>query len=395
MLGATDPALARASHRDSAPGPPSPPGRAWLLLDADDGKRLASSDATGSFPMASTTKLMTAFLALKHLSLRGEVVAPPYHPMPGESLMGLRPGERVSVHDLIYGLLLPSGNDAALALADAVADSTPAFVARMNGEARRLGLRDTSYANPIGLDEPGNYSSARDLATLALRLRREPLFRRIVNTRSATLAGAHPHHVVNHNDLVLDVPWVNGVKTGYTLGARYVLVASARRKGVELVSVLMGAPSIATRDGGSLELLRYGFSLYRRTTAVHKGQRLGRVRVPNGETPARLVAAKPAAVTARKDEAVDVSLDAPSRARAPIRRGERLGTATVKVDGTRAARVPAVAARHVPIAEIEESLVARADRHLPGPRGVVWALAAIAIAAVLGGLWAVARRGTG
>jgi D-alanyl-D-alanine carboxypeptidase (penicillin-binding protein 5/6) len=396
VLGLVAPAPgADASDRSSGPKPPSPAGRAWLLVDADDGERLASSDASGSFPMASTTKLMTAYLAMRRLSLHDTVVAPAYHPMLGESLMGLRPGEHVTVHDLLYGLLLPSGNDAAATLADAIAGSTPAFVTEMNREARRLGLEDTSYANPIGLDESGNYSSAKDLVTLTLRLRREPLFRRIVNTPSANLAGANPPHVVNHNDLVREVPWVNGVKTGYTLGARYVLVASARRKGVELVSVLMGAPSIAARDEGSLSLLRYGFSLYHRMTAIHGRQRLGRVRVPNGEAPVPLVPARAVDVTARRDQAVDVRLDSPPMTRAPVRRGERLGFATVTVDGARAGRVPALAAHRVRVEEADRSVVARLDGRLPGPRWVVWAAGAVVLLMVsVAAVTAITSRGS-
>ena len=217
-----------------------------------------------SSAIASTTKLMTAYLALHELPLQERLVAPPYHPLPGESLLGLEADERISVRDLLYGLLLPSGNDAAVALADGVAGSVPAFVEEMNRAASRLGLRDTSYANPIGLDEPGNYSSPRDLAKLTMRLRRQRLFRRIVDTARTTLqTGAHPRTIVNHNELVLKVPWIDGVKTGYTLDAGYVLIGSGTRKGVTLLSVVLGAPSVAARDQDTLSLLRYGFSLYR------------------------------------------------------------------------------------------------------------------------------------
>src|SRR5204863_9811394 len=168
---------------------------------------------------------------LRRLPLSKTIVAPAYHAMPGESLMGLRAGEQVTVHDLLYGLLLPSGNDAAVALADGVAGSTGAFVGEINRAASRLDLDDMRYANPIGLDEPGNYSSPRDLAKLTLRLRRDRVFRRIVDTPRMTLAGAHPPTVVNRNDLVAKVPWINGVKTGYTAGAGNVLVASGSMTG--------------------------------------------------------------------------------------------------------------------------------------------------------------------
>jgi serine-type D-Ala-D-Ala carboxypeptidase (penicillin-binding protein 5/6) len=219
-------ALGPASAAASKPQPPSIPAKAWLLIDADDHVRLAAHDPDESRAMASTTKLMTAYLALRELPLSKKITAPPYHPIPGESLLGLEPGEQLTVRDLLYGLLLPSGNDAAVTLADGVAGSTQEFVERMNRAARRLGLNETSYANPIGLDAPGNYSSPRDLANLALTLRRNALFRRIVNTPQITLhSGEHPRTIENHNDLVISHPWINGVKTGYTADAGNVLVA--------------------------------------------------------------------------------------------------------------------------------------------------------------------------
>lgn len=327
--------------------PPSPPARAWILVDPRDGAVLAAHEPGRALPIASTTKLMTAYLALHDLPLRATIVAPPYHPIPGESLMGLRAGERVSVRSLLYGLLLPSGNDAAVTLAEGDSGSVSAFVTRMNETARRLGLEDTHYANPVGLDQPGNYSSARDLAHLTSRLRRDPLFRRIVDTPHAEVSGAHPERVTNHNDLVHTTPWVNGVKTGYTADAGYVLVGSGTRKGVTLVSVLLGAPSIEGRDDGTLDLLRYGFSLYRREWAVRRGERLGTAPVEGVEAGVPLVAARPVRIVARRDQRVGTELRPPRSVAAPVRRGRRLGLAKVTVDGKPVASVPLVAARHV------------------------------------------------
>ena len=247
-LAAGEPSPAAAG---AAPAPPQVPATGWTLVDAGDRDRLAAAEPDESRSMASTTKLMTAYLALRELPLDERLVAPPYDPLPGESLLGLAPGERISVRDLLYGLLMASGNDAAVTLAEGVSGSVPAFVEEMNDAARRLGLSETSYANPIGLDEPGNYSSPHDLVELTLKLRRSRVFRRIVDTARATLrTGAHPRTVVNRNHLVGTVPWVNGVKTGYTPQAGDVLVASGTRKGITLVSVVMGAPTEAARDDG-------------------------------------------------------------------------------------------------------------------------------------------------
>ncbi len=126
---------------------------------------------------------MTAYLALRDLRPRERLTAPPYQPEPGEALLGLHPGERDTVHDLLYGMLLPSGGDAAVTLADGDAGSIPAFVAKMNRAAAALGLTDTHYSTPVGVDTPGNYSTPRDLAHLARVLLRNPRFARIVTRR--------------------------------------------------------------------------------------------------------------------------------------------------------------------------------------------------------------------
>ena len=378
-------ALVPAGHAGASTGPKPPdiPARAWLLLDAGDRTRLSAHDPNSSQAMASTTKLMTAYLALHRLPLDKLVTAPPYSPIPGESLLGLQAGERMTVRDLLYGLLLPSGNDAAVTLADGVSGSTEAFVGEMNRAARRLGLDETSYANPIGLDQPGNYSSPRDLADLALTLRNDKLFRRIVDTPQITLeTGDQPRTIENRNDLVLSHPWINGVKTGYTPEAGNVLVASGTQKGVTLLSVVMGAPSIAVRDSDTLALLDYGFSLYRREDAVRSGEKLGSAAVPNADARVSLVARGGIQATVRRGQTVDVALKAPSAIEAPIRRGERLGIATATLAGEPVGRVPVVAKRAVRPTS-STSPVARVDDGLPGPRIVVWLLVVALVAVVI------------
>ena len=395
VVGLALPSLspATAGAAEGAPAPPQVPATAWILVDAGDGTRLASAQPTSSLPIASTTKLMTAYLALRDLPLQRRLVAPPYHPIPGESLLGLEAGERISVRDLLYGLLLPSGNDAAVTLADGVAGSVPAFVAEMNRAAGRLGLRDTHYSNPIGLDQPGNYSSPRDLAKLALDLRRDRLFRRIVDTPQKTLrTGNSPRTVVNRNDLVGRVPWVNGVKTGYTPDAGNVLVGSGTRKGVTLLSVVMGAATETARDDDTLALLRYGFSLYRRETPVQKGERLAGPAVRGRDDSLPLVAARSVQVTARRGQSVRVRVDAPRDVLGPIPRGRRLGAAVVTVDGEVAGRAPLLSKRAA-LAPASPSLVSRVDDAVPGPRAVAWiAAGGAAVAIVIGIVLALAHR---
>jgi D-alanyl-D-alanine carboxypeptidase (penicillin-binding protein 5/6) len=364
-------------------------------MDTGDGARLSAHAPSSSLAIASATKLMTAYLALRRLPVNSEVAAAPYSPIAGESLLGLEPGERMSVRDLLYGLLMASGNDAAVTLADGVSGSTEAFVAQMNRAARRLGLRDTSYENPIGLDAPGNYSSARDLADLTLTLRRDELFRRIVDTPQITLeSGNQPRTIMNRNDLLSGHPWINGVKTGYTPEAGNVLVATGTRKGVTLLSVVMGASSIASRDSSTLTLLDYGFSLYRREVAVRPGERLGSASVANADTRLVLKAKGGVRATVRSGQEIDVAVHAPSSVEAPIRRGERVGTATATLAGQPVGRVALVAARTVkPTAD--NSPVATVDDAIPGPRAVVWLIGAglVAIVVLIGTALAGRRSG--
>jgi serine-type D-Ala-D-Ala carboxypeptidase (penicillin-binding protein 5/6) len=373
---------APAAAQGPAPEPPAPAARAWLLIDAGDGEVLGASGASGSFPVASATKLMTAYVASRELELSEEVVAPAYVPAAAESLLGLTQGERIKVRDLLYGLLLASGNDAAVALAQAAAGSVGAFVRKMNSAARRLGLENSSFSNPIGLDGPGNFSSAEDLVDLTLVLRRQRIFRRIFDAPEQVLrSGAKTRTVVNRNTLVRTVPWVDGVKTGFTLGAGYVLVASASRKGASLISAVLGAPSEAVRDADTLELLDYGFSLYRAERAVRDGERLAAPELRHQDEALALLATRDLRLTVRRGQRVATTVRAPEEVEGPIERGARLGEVVVRVDGERVATVPLAAAHAAPAA----SLLERFDGAVPGPRPLAWAAAVLGLAAAFGG----------
>ena len=291
---------------------------------------------------------MTAYVALRELRLGELVRAAPYAAEYGESLLGLRSGQRISVRDLLYGLILRSGNDAAYDLARAAAGSEGRFVAQMNRYAAALGLPDTHYANPIGLDQRGNHSSAGDLVALTRRLLRIPAFAKIAASRSALLRSVHPRRRIETiNELLLMAPWVNGVKTGHTFGARYVLVGSGRRKGVELIAAVVGAETDEDRFDDTLALLEYGFSKYRKRVPVRAGQALAEpsIRYSGGELPLR--AARSVAVGVRRGQTVKVSVRAPGEVEGPIPRGARLGRAVVLVDGLRSASVPLRAGRAV------------------------------------------------
>jgi D-alanyl-D-alanine carboxypeptidase (penicillin-binding protein 5/6) len=331
-----------------AKGPPVE-ARAWALSDARSGEVLASHAAARQLPIASTTKLMTAYVALHELPLDRIVRAAPYEAEYGESLLGLRVGQRVSVRDLLYGLILRSGNDAAYDLARAAAGSEAAFVRQMNSYAAALGLADTHYANPIGLDQRGNHSSARDLATLTRRLLRIPAFARIADTRSALLRSMRPpRRIETINELLRMAPWVTGVKTGHTFGARYVLVGAGQRKGVELISVAIGAPTDEDRYSDNLELLDYGFRQYEERRPIRAGEALAdpSIRYSGDDLPLR--ATRGVTVGVRSGQRLSLAVRAPPEVEGPVHRGAALGSATVYVDGLRTARVSLRAGRAVP-----------------------------------------------
>jgi serine-type D-Ala-D-Ala carboxypeptidase (penicillin-binding protein 5/6) len=292
---------------------------------------------------------MTAYVSLKELPLGQIVEAAPYEAIYGESLLELRPGQRISVRDLLYGLILRSGNDAAYDLALAAAGSESAFVRQMNLRAAALGLSETHYANPIGLDEPGNYSSALDLTALARRLLEESAFARIAASRTALLRSLRPpRRIETLNDFLAEEPWATGVKTGHTFDAGYVLVGSGQRKGVELISAVLGAWTESARDEETERLLDYGFSLYRRHVPIRAGEVLAeaRIRYSGGELPLR--AARGVAVGLRRGQRLAVRVGAPEEVEGPLPRGSRLGRVGVLVDGRRVASVPLRAARAVP-----------------------------------------------
>ncbi len=337
-------------------GPPRLDAKAWVLVDPRDGAVLASRSPNKHLPIASTTKLMTAYLAFKNLKPGKVVTAPAYQPSAAaEITLGLSRGERVRTRDLLYGLLIPSANDAAQALAYGVSGSVPAFVVQMNQAAQQLGLNDTSYANPIGLDDPENYSSARDLVTLAGVLLRDPLFERIVDSPSATVQtedGAV--NVSTRNSLLEQIPWVDGVKTGHTLGAGYVLVGSGTQNGTRLISAVLGTSSEAARDSQTLELLDYGFALYHPVEAVGPGEQLADPGLDYRSETLPLIAKRELSLDVREGQRVDTRVDAPDEVSGAVEEGQALGKVTVTVDGEPAGSSPLVAAHTVEAATLTD-----------------------------------------
>ena len=206
-----------------------------VLMDAETGQILYEKNPDTKMRIASTTKIMTALVVLEHCGLQESVTILPEHMVEGSS-MYLKPGEMVTVESLLYGLLLCSGNDAALALADHSAGSVERFVGWMNEKARTLGMNGTSFANPNGLDAENHYSTARDMALLATYAAENPTFVRICSTMTASVGD---RNMSNHNKLLHRLDGCIGMKTGYTMAAGRTLVSCVQRSGGRLVAVTL------------------------------------------------------------------------------------------------------------------------------------------------------------
>ncbi len=230
-----------------------------ILVDAGTGAVLWARRPHARRPIASTTKIMTAIVAMSLLRPDDVVVVPKEATLVQPTKEGLRTGERVPAWKMLYALMLVSGNDDAVALADAAGGTKWHFVALMNEKARRLGLVDTHYRSPSGLVDVGNYSSAWDLAALTRYALWNPRFREIVRTRVKKVSWPLPTGgkiYVNHNKLLSWYPGADGVKTGWTTKAGHCLVASATRHGRRLIAVVLDAPD---HYGDAIKLLNYGF----------------------------------------------------------------------------------------------------------------------------------------
>ena len=249
------------SPLSSAATPPSVVGESAILIDETSGAVLYEKDPHAHLAPASVTKIMTALIALERGNPDDRVeVNIDSRTMRGSTVMGLIPGERLSLEDLLYGMMLPSGNDAALAIAEHISGSTPNFVALMNQRANELGLVDTHFVNPHGLDNPAHYSSAYDLAVLARIAMQRADFRTIVNTKYRVVKGMlATYQLGTLNPLYSRLAGVDGVKTGFTRNARQTLVGSVTRNGHRVIVVVLKSPDRASDGVG---LLNWAFDAY-------------------------------------------------------------------------------------------------------------------------------------
>ncbi len=354
--------LSPATVRAAAP-PPDIAGSSAIVIESSSGDVTYAEDADVRRPIASATKLMTALVVLESARLNRIIRASDYQPAAVESQLGLRPREKMTVADLLRALLLASANDAAVTLAEGVGGSRARFVAAMNRRARELGLKQTHFANPIGLDQPGNYSSARDLVQLSLQLRTSPFFRRTVARATATLKSGDVVRTVSNRNSLVARPQIDGIKTGHTGRAGYVLIASARdARGVRLLSAVLGAPTELDRNDDTLDLLRWGFKRYKVVSPVRRGQRFTQSAVPiryrRGAQLPVAAATTVRRVVKRGSGAFELAVeDLPDSVEGPVRRGQQLGIVSLSQAGRHIEDVPLVAAAAVPAPTLSDKAI--------------------------------------
>ena len=348
--------LSVLSQAQTLPQAPTIAAKSWLLLDYSTGQALASYNPDERVEPASLTKLMTAYVVLGALK-EGKLTPTQAVPVserawktPG-SRMFIEPKKPVTVDELLRGMIVQSGNDACIALAEAVAGSEDAFAQMMNREAQRLGLKATRFANATGLSDPQHYSTARDLGALAAALIRDypghyPLYALREYTYNRITQA-------NRNRLLWLDPAVDGVKTGHTENAGYCLVASAKRGPRRLLSVVMGAASDGMRTQESQKLLNFGFQFFDAVKLYGKDQEVSRLRVWKGaQNTVRAGFLEDFTLSLPKGmaENLKASLVSQQPLMAPVLKGQRIATLKLSLDDKPYGEYPVVALESVPVA---------------------------------------------
>lgn len=341
--------LAAISFAADNPSPPQITAYSAILVDAATGKVLYEKRCHARRPPASTTKIMTAILALEKGSLESKVSASTRASKTAFASLNLKPGETLTLKDLLYGLLLRSANDAAVCIAEHIAGSEQNFVAMMNEKARKLGAKDTHFTNPHGLYDPKHYSTAYDLALMARYAVRIPTFSDIVSTKTARIERS-----MNEKDVYLKNTarflWrfngADGIKTGYTREAGHCFVGSATRDRWRLISVVLKSEDAG---GDTAALLSYAFENLKQVCFTRKNEVVTTVAVANGVTDkVDLVARDDLALvlksTAKAETRTDIDAE---ETKAPVAKGEKLGTLTGYLNGRKVGSVDLVAANAV------------------------------------------------
>jgi len=307
------------------------------VLDALSGRVLYEKNPDERSLIASTTKIMTALIVCEQCNVLDRMRIPKEAVGIEGSSMYLQEGEVLTLQELLYGLMLSSGNDAAVALAIYCGGTVEGFAELMNDKARNLGLRNTHFENPNGLDSPGHYSTARDLAKLSAYAMENPIFRKTVSTKSLMLG---QRYLTNHNKLLWRVAGADGVKTGYTKAAGRILVSSATRSYRRILAVTIDAPD-DWNDHASL--LEAGFSRYEVKQVVAKGQYVDTLEVVGGEQKqVQILAAEDFFYALAPEENPQLMLPGPGFVYAPAVEGADAGVAYVLIEGKAIGKIPVV-----------------------------------------------------
>jgi len=352
--------LAPSAQQTDFPSPPAPAiaARFYLLLDFNSGQQLVAHNPQQRVEPASLTKLMTAyvtFTALKQKRIRADqVVAVSEHAWRSEgSRMFIEPGKTVTVDQLVRGMIIQSGNDACIALAEAIAGGEDAFVQLMNREAQRLGLKGTQFANVTGLSHPQHYSTAQDLAELATAVIRDfPEYFPLYSQKEFRFNNISQF---NRNRLLWTDPSVDGMKTGYTENAGYCLITSARRGERRLISIVLGAASEAARATESQKLLNFGFQAYDSVRLYPGKASVATLQVFKGSSngvKAGFLSDFHVALPKGSGGKLRASIESLQPLLAPIIAGQRVGTIKVTLDDKPYREAPVVALESVPVAGI-------------------------------------------
>jgi len=302
-----------------------PPVRAsaYVVVDARTGEVLAARNAHARLPIASITKLMTVLLTLEHHKLTDVVVVDPRAAAVGESTVDLGPRERITVRDLLKAALIQSANDAADALALSISPNYSAFAELMNATAVELGMHDSHFIRPDGLDVPGEYSSAADVTKLARIVMRTRFVRDIVREETDTISGGRVLHT--WDDLLSEFPHTIGVKTGHTGAAGWCQVAAVRARGVTVYATLLGAPTRSVRNAGLESLLAWGMSEFQVVPLVQRDRTYATVALSYGKAPLALHAVKPFVAVVRAGRLLEERVVAVRAASLPVREGDVFG----------------------------------------------------------------------
>ena len=338
----------------AVPSPPQVAAKAYLLIDASSGAVLAEQNADMPLPPASLTKMMTSYILARELSEGNVQVSDmvtisenawSQNPLfAGSSLMWIEPGKDVSIADLQRGIVISSGNDATVAVAEHLAGSEAVFVEMMNTQAEKLGMVDSYYVNTHGLPHPDHVTTARDLALLAKAMINDhPEQYAIYKEREFTYNDIRQY---NRNTLMAEDPTVDGLKTGHTEEAGYCLVASAERRGMRLISVVMGTSSTRARKNETRSLLNYGFRFYETSEMFAPMTELEKPRVWKGQVDyvsAGIVDATVLTLPRGKKKHLVTSVEIDKEILAPLLVGDALGTVTLSLDGETVFHAPVVA----------------------------------------------------